>query len=82
LRAAQDRLVIALNRRFIGAMPKPLLALVDDIYEDLELRYPKLRMEEAGFATRLAGPALRTFGGKHGYPATANLLITEAAATD
>ena len=30
------------------AVPKTLLAFVDDLYEDLELWYPKLRLEEAG----------------------------------
>lgn len=60
----------------------PLLAFVDDIYEDLELWYPKLRLEEAGYSMRLAGPALRTFTGKHGYPATADLLIADARSED
>jgi protease I len=60
----------------------PVLAFVDDIYEDLELWYPKLRLEAAGLATRLAGPALRTFAGKHGYPAVADLLIADARSGD
>lgn len=59
-------------------MQKTILAFVDDVYEDLELWYPKLRLEEAGYATRLAGPAQRTFAGKHGYPASAELLIADA----
>src|SRR3954452_8321974 len=58
-------------------MPKPLLAFVDDVYEDLELWYPKLRVEEAGFSTRLAGSELKTFTGKHGYPAQADALIRD-----
>lgn len=61
---------------------KKLLAFVDDIYEDLELWYPKLRLEEAGYATKLAGPAMRTFTGKHGYPAAADLLISQARSRD
>jgi protease I len=63
-------------------MKKTVLAFGDDIYEDLELWYPKLRLEEAGFATHLAGPELRTFAGKHGYPAKADLLIADARAED
>jgi hypothetical protein len=51
---------------------KTLLAFVGDIYEDLELWYPKLRLEEAGYATKLAGAEVRTFSGKHGYPAAAD----------
>ena len=53
-------------------MHKTLLTFVDEIYEDLELWYPKLRLEEAGFAMRVAGPELKTYTGKHGYPAKAD----------
>jgi protease I len=63
-------------------MQKTLLAFVDDIYEDLELWYPKLRLEEAGYTTRLAAKELRTFTGKHGYPAKADLLLDDARSTD
>jgi protease I len=63
-------------------MPKTLLTFVDDAYEDLELWYPKLRLEEAGFAMRLAGPELKTFTGKHGYPAAADSLIRDANSRD
>jgi protease I len=59
-------------------MPLPILAFVDDIYEDLELWYPKLRLEEAGFSTRLAATELKVFTGKHGYPAKADLLLSAA----
>lgn len=59
-----------------------LLTFVDDAYEDLELWYPKLRLEEAGFAMRLAGPELKTFTGKHGYPAAADSLIRDANSRD
>jgi protease I len=63
-------------------MQKTLLTFVDDIYEDLELWYPKLRLEEAGFAMRVAGPELKTYNGKHGYPATADALISEMQSED
>ena len=59
-------------------MPKPLLTFVEDIYEDLELWYPLLRLQEAGHTTRLAAPELRTYAGKHGYPATSDLLLADA----
>ena len=35
-------------------MNRVLLTLVDDIYEDLELWYPKIRLEEAGYAMKVA----------------------------
>lgn len=63
-------------------MRKTLLAFVDDIYEDLELWYPKLRLEEAGYAVKLAGHEIRTFTGKHGYPAKSDLLISKARSRD
>jgi protease I len=61
---------------------KTLLAFVDELYEDLELWYPKLRLEEAGYATRLAAPELRTYAGKHGYPAAADALIRDVKSAD
>ena len=55
-------------------MNKSILSFVDDLYEDLELWYPKLRLEEAGYTTRLAGLDLKIFRGKQGYPAAAEAL--------
>ena len=63
-------------------MQKSLLTFVDDLYEDLELWYPKLRVEEAGFSMCLAGPELRTYSGKHGYPAKTEAVIGELHSRD
>jgi protease I len=63
-------------------MRKELLTFVDDIYEDLELWYPKLRLEEAGYGTRLAAPEIKTYKGKHGYPAKSDLLLSDAKSQD
>ena len=63
-------------------MPNTLLTFVDDIYEDLELWYPLLRLQEAGYAMRLAAPEIRTYRGKHGYPATSDLLLADARSAD
>lgn len=52
-----------------------ILMFVDDVYEDLELWYPWLRLEEAGADVVVAGPEIRTYSGKHGYPATANARL-------
>lgn len=62
-------------------MNKQVLAFVGDIYEDLELWYPKLRLEAAGFGVKVAGEEVRTFAGKHGYPAAADLRIADAKST-
>jgi len=63
-------------------MNNKLLAFVGDIYEDLELWYPKLRLEAAGYGMTLAGEEVRTFDGKHGYPAAADALVTQVKSQD
>jgi protease I len=60
-----------------------ILMLVDDDYEDLELWYPKLRVEEAGGHVVVAGAvAGRTLRGKHGYPCTSDAVIADMEAAD
>lgn len=62
---------------------KRVLILTGDIYEDLELWYPKLRLEEAGAATTLAGPrAGQAYTGKNGYPCVSDAAIDELRADD
>jgi protease I len=62
---------------------KPFLALVENDYEDLELWYPRLRLQEAGAPVTVAGPeAGRIYKGKHGYPCKADAQIGEARAAD
>jgi protease I len=48
---------------------KRIAAVVDDIYEDLELWYPRIRLEEEGWKVVVAGPESgKVYAGKHGYP--------------
>ena len=62
---------------------KHFLFFVDDIYEDLELWYPKLRLEEAGAGTTIAGPKAGTeYRGKHGYPCISDAAINDMEAAD
>ena len=49
-------------------MPATILILVGPEYEDLEVWYPKLRLEEAGYTVKLAGLGESHYSGKHGYP--------------
>jgi len=55
---------------------KKILMFVDDIYEDLELWYPKLRLIEEGSTVVVAGPeAEMVYKGKHGYPCKSDVAI-------
>lgn len=57
---------------------RSILIFVDDIYEDLELWYPKLRLEEAGFKITIAGPEIgKKFLGKYGYPCQADVTYDQ-----
>ena len=60
-----------------------VLMLVADDYEDLELWYPKLRLEEAGAHVTIAGAMQgRTYAGKHGYPCTSDAAIGDMECGD
>lgn len=59
-----------------------VLVFVDDLYEDLELWYPKLRLEEEGARTTLAGLEVREYVGKHGYPARADAKLDHVSEAD
>lgn len=59
------------------------LMFVDDVYEDLELWYPKLRLAEAGAHVTVAGPEMeQLYHGKHGYPCTSDAAIRDMEAED
>ena len=60
-----------------------VLVLVGDEYEDLELWYPKLRVQEAGGAVVVAGlEAGRRYSGKHGYPCVADAAVGSLGAAE
>lgn len=58
-------------------MSRTIAMLVGPDYEDLEVWYPKLRLEAAGFDVSLVGPASVTYHGKHGYPAPVDRLVAD-----
>ena len=64
----------------VSALPlagAQVLAFVGEIYEDLELWYPKLRLIEEGCLVTVAGPeAGQTYSGKNGYPCQADVAIS------
>lgn len=62
---------------------KRVLMFVEDVYEDLELWYPKLRLAEAGAQVTVAGPeAERKYAGKHGYPCRSDAAIRDMDEAD
>ena len=62
---------------------RQFLMFVDDIYEDLELWYPKLRLIEAGAAVMIAGPKSgHKYEGKNGYSCVSDATIAEVRAVD
>ncbi len=60
-----------------------ILAFVGEVYEDLELWYPKLRLIEAGADVVVAGPkACANYHGKLGYPCTSDVAIADVQSSD
>lgn len=58
---------------------KKVLMFVDDIYEDLELWYPKIRLIEEGAEVIVAGSyKMMVYSGKHGYPCKSDVSFDEA----
>ncbi len=51
-------------------------------YEDLELWYPKIRLEEEGATTIVAGLGEPTYQGKRGYPLTVDTSVDQVEARD
>lgn len=57
---------------------KKVLTVVDDIFEDLELMYPILRLREEGATVVVAGKeAGQTYHGKNGIPAQSDVSFSE-----
>ncbi len=62
---------------------KKVLIFVGDIYEDLELWYPKLRLIEAGAKVTVAGEkAEHPYTGKNGYPCVSDGAIARMRTAD
>ena len=61
---------------------KTILFFAGPLYEDLELWYPKIRLEEEGARTVVAGTGEKTYQGKRGYPLTVDTSVEDIAAQD
>jgi deglycase len=61
---------------------KTILFFAGPLYEDLELWYPKIRLEEEGASTVVAGTGEKTYQGKRGYPLTVDTSVDEVEAAE
>lgn len=61
---------------------KTVLFFAGPLYEDLELWYPKIRLEEEGARTIVAGTGEKTYQGKRGYPLTVDTSVDQIEAAD
>jgi protease I len=61
---------------------KTILFFAGPQYEDLELWYPKIRLEEEGARTVVAGTGEKTYQGKRGYPLTVDTSVDQIEAAD
>lgn len=54
------------------------VVLAENIYENLELHYPRLRLIEAGYDVKVAAPKKgETYGSKEGYPAVSDATFAD-----
>lgn len=64
-------------------MTKPILIFAAKFYEELELWYPKIRLEEEGYKTVVAGLGDPVYTGKAGnYPVTPDANVKDLKAAD
>jgi protease I len=64
-------------------MVDKVAVLVEDMYEDLELWYPIIRLKEAGYDPVIIGSGTKdTYLSKHGYPAKAAIGADKASSDD
>jgi deglycase len=61
---------------------KSILIFAANWYEDLELWYPKIRLEEEGASTVVAGLGDASYQGKRGYPLTPDTSVDQVRAAD
>jgi len=61
---------------------KRILFFAAALYEDLELWYPKIRLEEEGASCVVAGLGEPTYQGKHGYPVSPDAHVDAVEARD
>lgn len=67
----------------MGLIGKRVAILAEDNYQELELWYPLLRLQEAGAEVMVIGTgSAGTYTSKHGYPVTVDAVADEVKAAD
>lgn len=66
----------------MGLKGKSAVIFVEDLVEEIELLYPKYRLVEEGVKVKVAGPEVRVFKGKNGYPIKADVSFDEINVDD
>ncbi len=61
---------------------KRIAILAENLYEDLELWYPVLRLRETGAEVTIVGSGADTYTSKHGYPVQADARAEEVRAAN
>lgn len=61
---------------------RQVVVLAEDLYEDLELWYPVLRLREEGAQVTIAGTGAKSYTGKHGYPVATDTAVEKVSSAD
>ena len=61
---------------------RKVIVLAEDMYEDLELWYPVLRLREEGAEVVIAGTGAAAYKGKNGYPVAVDTSVDKVSASD
>ena len=61
---------------------RKILFFAEEMYEDLELWYPKIRLTEEGAITVVAAPEVKIYRGKNGYPVKADVSVNDVRTGD
>ena len=59
---------------------RKVIVLAEDLYEDLELWYPVLRLREEGAEVVIAGTGATAYKGKNGYPVAVDTSVDKVSA--
>ncbi|CUU04299.1 protease I [Candidatus Thermokryptus mobilis] len=61
---------------------KKIVIFVEDMVEEIELLYPRYRLIEEGAGIKIAGPEVRVFKGKNGYPIKSDIKFEDVNVDD